>query len=56
MIVPSDLEKLVEYRSLLEDNIELQKQAARITQNDPNTLAEYVLRRKKAAEYGSQLR
>ena len=56
MIAPSELEKLGEYRSLLEDIIELQKQEARITQNDPDTMAEYVVRRKEAAEFGSQLR
>ena len=31
MIAPSDLEDLEEYRSLLEDIIELQKQVAHIT-------------------------
>ncbi len=34
MIAPSELEKPDEYRSLLEDLIELQKQVARITQKD----------------------
>ena len=44
MIAPSELETLVEYRSLLEDLIELQKQVARIAQKDLDALAEYVMR------------
>ena len=44
MIAPSELEALVEYRSLLEDLIELQKQVARIGQKDLDALAEYVVR------------
>ncbi len=44
MIAPSELETLVEYRSLLEDIIELQKQVARIAQKDLDALAEYVVR------------
>jgi len=50
------LEKLDQYRSLLEDLIELQKQVARIAQKDRDALAEYVVRRKEAAELRSQLR
>ncbi len=55
MIAPSDLEKLQEYRSLLEDIIELQKQVSHITQEDLDTPAEYVMRLKEAAELSSQL-
>ena len=51
MIAPSDLEKLEEYRSLLEDIIELQKQVGHITQNDLDALAEYVVRRADRLPY-----
>ncbi len=56
MIAPSDLEKLQEYRSLLEDIIELQKQVSHITQDDLDALTEYVLRLKEAAEMSARLR
>jgi glycine cleavage system pyridoxal-binding protein P len=42
VIAPSELEKLVEYRSLLEDIIELQKQVASLPRR--TALAEYVVR------------
>ncbi len=56
MIVPSELEKLEEYRSMLEDIIELQKQVSHITQQDLDALAEYVARLREAAELSAQLR
>ena len=56
MIATSELEKLQEYRSLLEDIIELQKQVGHITQEDLDALAEYVSRLKEAADLSSQLR
>ncbi len=55
MIVPSELEKLVEYLSLLEDIIELQKQVAPLLRR-MDALAEYMVRRKEAAELRFQLR
>ena len=56
MTAPNDLEKLQEYRSLLEDIIELQKQVGPITQDDLDALAEYVARLREAAELSAQLR
>ncbi len=56
MIAPSELEKLQEYRSLLQDIIELQNQVSHITQDDLDALAGYVERLKAAVELSSQLR
>ncbi len=55
MIAPSELEKLEECRSLLEEIIELQKQVAHISRDDLDTLADYVASVKRAAELRAQL-
>ncbi len=52
----SELEKLEDCRSLLEDIIELQKQVTPITQDELEALAEYVANRRKATELSAQLR
>jgi len=56
MIAPSELEKLEECRSLLEEIIELQKQVAHISRDDLDTLADYVASLKRATELRAQLR
>ena len=55
MMAQSELEKLEEYRSLLEDIIELQKRVTSITQDDLDALAEYVAKLREAAEFSAYL-